>query len=433
MATRTQVKQPAERQGAATKPPRASLLQGLLAGFQALRIRNYRLYWLGQLVSLTGTWMQTTAQGWLVLQITQSPLAIGLVTMFQFLPALLLSLFGGAIADRLPKYRLILCTQIAAFVQALIFTLLIATGQIQLWQVYLLALALGLINALDTPARQSFVVELVGREALPNAVALNSLLFNSARVVGPGVAGVLIAQLGLTPAFGLNALSFVAVIGSLLLIRPQELRATPPAPGRGSMLEGIGEGLSYTWRTPQVRLIMIVMAFVGTFGYNFNVVLPLLSGFVLHTDAAGFGALSAALGSGSLVGALTMAYARGVSQRRLLLGAAAFCVLLGMTALVPVLGVTLVLLAALGFAGIMFTTSANTLLQLTVPDALRGRVMSLYWMLFAGSTPVGALLIGALSRSIGVPETLTICASLALLGVGIGAAYGRHAAQRAGG
>jgi MFS family permease len=428
MAAHTRAEPPTERRDGA----KGGRLQALLAGFQALRIRNYRLYWLGQLVSLTGTWMQTTAQGWLVLQLTQSPLAIGLATMFQFLPALLLSLFGGAIADRLPKYRLILFTQIAAFVQAVIFTLLVATGQIQLWQVYLLALALGLINALDTPARQSFVVELVGREALPNAVALNSLLFNGARVLGPGAAGILIAQLGLAPAFGLNALSFVAVIGSLLLIRPQELRATPPAPGRGSMLEGIREGLSYTWRTPQVRLIMIVMAFVGTFGYNFNVVLPLLAGFVLHTDATGFGALSAALGIGSLLGALAVAYIGKVSQRRLLLGAAAFCMILGVTALTPLLSVTLVLLAALGFAGIMFTTSANTLLQLTVPDALRGRVLSLYWMLFAGSTPIGALLIGALSRSIGVPETLLICAGLALLGVGIGAAYGRRAAQASG-
>jgi predicted MFS family arabinose efflux permease len=196
------------------------------------------------------------------------------------------------------------------------------------------------------------------------------------------------------------------------------------------VLEGIREGLVYTWRTPQVRLVMIVMAFVGTFGYNFNVVLPLLSGFVLHTDAVGFGALSAALGAGSLLGALAVAYVGKATQRRLLIGAAAFCVILGVTALVPILNVTLVLLAALGFAGIMFTTSANTLLQLTVPDALRGRVISLYWMLFAGSTPVGALLIGALSRSVGVPETLTICAALALLGVGIGFAYGRRTSGR---
>jgi MFS family permease len=426
MATRPHV----EQSGTAAEGARHNLLEKFLAGFQALKVRNYRLYWLGQLVSLTGTWMQTTAQGWLVLQLTRSPLAIGLVTTFQFLPSLLLSLFGGAIADRFPKYRLILVTQILAFIQAVIFTLLVATGSIQLWHVYLLALSLGLINALDTPARQSFVVELVGRPMLPNAVALNSLLFNTARVVGPGVAGVLIAQVGLAPAFGLNAASFVGVIASLLLMRPQELQAQPPAARDVSVLAGIREGLAYTWRTPAVRLIMIVMAFVGTFGYNFNVVLPLLSGFVLNTDARGFGALSAALGAGSLLGALTTAYMGKATQRRLLLGAAAFCVLLGLTALVPVLGVTLALLAALGFAGIMFTTSANTLLQLTVPDALRGRVLSLYWMLFAGSTPVGALLIGALSRSIGVPETLVICASLALVGVGLGALYSKRAAAK---
>lgn len=404
-------------------------LAAFLAGFRALGIRNYRLYWIGQLVSLTGTWMQTTAQGWLVLQLTQSPLAIGLVTACQFLPSLLLSLFGGAIADRVPKYRLILATQSVALVQALIFTLLVASGAVQLWHVYLLALALGLVNALDTPARQSFVVELVGKPALSNAVALNSLLFNSARVLGPGLGGVLIARLGVAPAFGLNAASFVAVIGCLLLMRPGEFHAGPPARRGEPLLEGIREGLVYTWRTPPVRLIMIVMAFVGTFGYNFNVVLPLLSGFVLHTDAVGFGALSAALGLGSLVGALAVAYAGQASQRRLLLGAAAFSVLLGLSALVPVLAVTLVLLAALGFAGIMFTTSANTLLQLTVPDGLRGRVTSLYWTLFAGSTPVGALVIGVLSRLVGVPETLVICAALALAGVALGAAYGRRTAR----
>jgi MFS family permease len=417
----------AARSHAERPDDRPSLSRRFLAGFQALTIRNYRLYWLGQLVSLTGTWMQTTAQGWLVLQLTRSPLAIGLVTTFQFLPSLLLSLFGGAIADRVPKYRLILLTQSLAFVQAVIFTALVATGTIQLWHVYLLALGLGLINALDTPARQSFVVELVGRASLSNAVALNSLLFNTARIVGPGVAGVLIAQIGMAPAFAVNAVSFVAVIASLLMMRPGEFHAQPSAVRGMSVLAEIREGLAYTWRTPQVLLIMIVMAFVGTFGYNFNVVLPLLSGFVLHTDAAGFGALSAALGAGSLVGALTTAYAKQVTQRRLLAGAAGFSVLLGLTALSPVLGATLVLLAALGFAGILFTTSANTLLQLTVPDALRGRVLSLYWMLFAGSTPVGALLIGVLSRSIGVPETLVICAALSLFGVGVGAAYGRRA------
>jgi MFS family permease len=404
---------------------RGPSLQGFLAGFKALRVRNYRLYWVGQLISLTGTWMQTTAQGWLVLQLTNSPLAIGLVTTMQFLPSLLLSLFGGAVADRLPKYRLIVGTQAASLVQAVIFTALVATGAIQLWHVYVLALLLGLVSALDMPARQAFVVELVGRETLPNAVALNSLLFNCARVVGPGVAGLLIANLGMAPAFGLNAASYLAVIAGLLMMRPAEFKATPP-PARGSVLEGIREGLAYTWRTPAVLQIMIVMAFVGTFGYNFNVVLPLLSGFVLHTDAVGFGALSTALGVGSLVGALVTAYSGKGGPRRLLIGAGAFSVLLAAAALSPSLPAALVLLAALGLAGIMFTTSANTLLQLTVPDELRGRVLSLYWTLFAGSTPVGALLIGSLSKAIGVPPTLVLCAALSLLGVALGGLYGRR-------
>lgn len=403
-------------------------LERFLHGFRALRIRNYRLFWISQLISLTGTWMQSTAQAWLVLVLTNSPLALGLVTTMQFLPSMLFSLFGGAIADRLPKYRLILGTQVAALLQALVFGILAWSGVIQLWQVYLLALVLGMINAIDQPARQSFVVELVGRESVANAVALNSLLFNSARIVGPAMAGILIAQIGVAPIFILNALSFVAVLIGLLRMDRRSFRQTPLATN-GSVLAGIAEGLRYTWHTPTVLLVMIVMAFVGTFGYNFNVVLPLIARFVLNTDSVGFGALTSAVGVGSLAGALTIAYLGEVKTSRVLIGAAVFSLLLGASALVPVFALSLVLLAALGFAGIMFTTSANTMLQLTVPDVLRGRVMSLYWLLFAGSTPIGATLIGALARTIGVPQTLLICAALCLLGVAIAAGYQRKVKQ----
>jgi MFS family permease len=400
----------------------AGRLGGFARGFRALQVRNYRLYWIGQLISQTGSWMQTTAQAWLVLQLTRSPFALGLVTTLQFLPIMLLSLLGGAISDRWPKHRLILVTQVAALIQAAIFGALVATGAIQLWHVYVLAALQGVITAIDNPTRQAFAVELVGREHLVNAVALNSMLFNGARIIGPALAGLIISGFGnsltgIGMVLLLNAISFVAVIGGLLMMDPSAFFNPPPAK-RGSTGRNIVEGLAYVWRTPPVLLVMIVVAAIGTFGYNFSVVLPLLAGFVLHTDASGFGGLSAFLGVGSLVGALATAYARNISTRRLLIGSSCFGVLLGAVALSTNFALSGALLVALGFAGITFATSANSLLQLTVPDALRGRVMGLYMLLFAGSTPIGGFLIGTLSNLIGVSWTLLLCAGLCLLGVG---------------
>jgi MFS family permease len=400
----------------------AGWLGGFARGFRALQVRNYRLYWIGQLISQTGSWMQTTAQAWLVLQLTRSPFALGLVTTLQFLPIMLLSLLGGAISDRWPKHRLILVTQAAALIQAAIFGALVVTGAIQLWHVYVLAAIQGVITAIDNPTRQAFAVELVGREHLVNAVALNSMLFNGARIVGPALAGLIISGFGnsltgIGMVLLLNAISFFAVIGGLLMMNPTAFFNPPPAK-RGSTGRNILEGLAYVWRTPPVLLVMIIVAAIGTFGYNFTVVLPLLAGFVLHTDANGFGGLSAFLGVGSLIGALTTAYARQISVRRLLIGSGCFGVLLGAVALSTNFALSGALLVALGFAGITFATSANSLLQLTVPDALRGRVMGLYMLLFAGSTPIGGFLIGTLSNLIGVSWTLLLCAGLCLLGVG---------------
>lgn len=402
----------------------------LTHGFRALRVRNYRLFWIGQLISLIGTWMQGTAQAWLVLQLTNSPLALGVVTTFQTLPIMALALFGGAIADRLPKYRLVLATQTVALVQAAAFGLLVATDRIQLPYIYGLALLLGIVNAIDTPTRQSFVSELVGRDDLPSAVALNSVLFNSARIIGPVIAGVLIARLGIAPAFYINAASFLGVISGLLLMDRAAFRPAPPRTS-DSILRGVKEGLIYAWRTPAVLLVLVVVACIGTFGYNFNVVLPLLAGFVLHTDATGFGLLSACLGAGSLLGALTTAYTRQVTMRRLLIGSGAFSLIFIALAVSPSFALSAALLVGLGFAGITFATTANTLLQLTVPDALRGRVMSLYILLFAGSTPIGGMLIGSLSTTIGVSATLALCGGLCLLGVLSMVAYRRRLAARA--
>lgn len=408
------------RPEAAARPGR-----GVGQGFRALRHRNYRLYWIGQVVSLTGSWMQTTAQSWLVLQLTNSPFALGLVATLQFLPIMLLSLFGGVIADRLPKHRLVLSTQVAGLVQAALFGLLVVTGSIQLWHVYVLAALLGTINAIDNPTRQAFAVELVGREDLVNAVALNSMQFNLARIVGPAIAGVAIATVGIGPVLLANAVSFVAVIVGLLMMDPRQLHGAP-ARREGRVLQDLAEGLRYVWSTPTILLIMILVGAIGTFGYNFGVVLPLLAGFVLRTDAAGFGGLSAFLGLGSLLAALATAYSSTLTNRRLLVAAAAFSLLFAGVAVTPVFWLSALLLVALGFAGISFTTTANTLLQLRVPDALRGRVMSLYMLLFAGSTPVGAFLIGTLSERIGVSATLLVCAGLCLLGVGLAYAYLRR-------
>ena len=409
---------------------RSRLLLGLTRGFHALQVRNYRLFWIGQMITQTGSWMQRTAQDWLVLQLTHSPFALGLVTALQFLPVLLLSLIGGVITDRWPKHRLVTITQVAALLQAAVFATLVGTGAIQLWHVYVLATIQGIITAIDNPVRQSFVVELVGREHLINAVALNSMLFNASRIVGPALAGIMIARAsstlsGISLVLAVNAISFVAVLVGLLMMKPSEFSNVPPVVA-GKMGRRLIEGLAYVWHTPSVMLVMIVVAAIGTFGYNFSVVLPLLSGFVLHTDAAGFGALSAFLGFGSVVGAITTAYMRQVSVGRLMLSSTAFAILLGAVAISTNYVISGALLIALGFAGILFSTSANTLLQLNVPDALRGRVMSLYMLLFAGSTPIGGLLIGTLSIVIGVSETLLVCATLCLLGIGGALLYRRR-------
>jgi MFS family permease len=397
----------------------------LLQGFRALRNRNYRLYWSGQLVSMTGSWMQTTAQAWLVLQLTNSPLAIGLVATLQFMPVLLLSLLGGVIADRVARFRLILTTQTIAMVQAVIFGALVATGAIQLWHVYVLAFLQGLVSAIDQPVRQAFAIELVSREERGNAVALNSIMFNISRIIGPALAGLLIAPFGIAAVLWFNAASFLAVIAGLLWMDATRF----PAPARRSNNTALAElraGLEYVWRTPDIFLVLLLVAAIGTFGYNFSVTLPLIGGFVLHTDAAGYGLLGAFLGLGSLTSAIFTAYTTSVTLRRLLAGAAAFSVLLGTVALTTSYVVAVGLLFALGFAGILFTTTASTLVQLRVPDELRGRVTSLYMLLFMGSTPIGGLLVGSTAAAFSVPVALLVCAALCLAGVAAGYIYRRR-------
>lgn len=393
--------------------------RGLLRAFLALRHRNYRLFWFGQMISLIGTWMQTTGQAWLVLELTHSPWQLGLVGALQFLPVLLFAVFGGVFADRWPKRRVLLTTQSAAMLQAFILWLLIVTGAIQIWHLYLLALMLGLTNSLDMPTRQAFVVEMVGREDLPNAVALNSSLFNLARIVGPGLGGIIIAISGVTMLFLLNSLSFIAVLVGLAMIDIRHLRAQPgrrtDSGARPKTLQSLGEGLAYVWRTPAVRLVILVVGLISLFGINFNVVLPLFATDVLHSGAIGFGFLSSAFGFGALASALWLAWGNNRPNiRRLLSGALVFCCLLATFAASPLYPLSLALIACVGFAQVAFTALANTTLQTIAPDHLRGRVMSVYMLFFAGSIPLGNLLVGWLAGLVGAPIGLFICALLSL-------------------
>ncbi len=402
---------------------------GFRRTFHALGNRNYRLFWLGQLLSQSGTWMRQTAQGWLVLQLTGSAFALGLVTAMQFIPILLFSLFGGVLADRLPKRRTLLVTQSVMLVQATALAVLTTTGQVRLGHLYVLSAVLGLAMAIDNPTRQAFVSELVGPDDLPNAVALNSTVFNATRIVGPAVAGVLIAAAGVGLPFTVNAVSYLAVLGGLLLMRPGEF-FSGRVRARAGVFSEIGEGLRYAVRTPDTALILLLMGVLGIFGYNFSVILPLLARDVLHTGPAGFGTLTSAMGVGSLLAALGLAYHGRASRRTVLAGAAGFSLLLVAAALSRVWLLTLPLLAALGFCSIVFTATANTRLQLLTPPELRGRVLSIYMLLFAGTTPLGSVIVGILADHQGVARAIVELGGICALGVIVALLYLRATRAR---
>lgn len=392
--------------------------------FRALRNRNYRLFWFGQVVSTVGTWMQRIAQAWLVLQLTDSPLALGLVTTFQTLPVLCLVLVGGVVADRLPKRRLIIITQSVMLAQASALALLTATGHMTLPVLYALAAVLGAASALDNPARQAFVKEMVGPDDVPNAVALNSIVFNTARLTGPALGGLTIAAVGVSGCFTLNALSFLAVLIALLKMRSDDLYDVP-SPARGKLLNQISEGVRYAVRTPDIAVVLIMMAVIGTFGYNFTVILPLVARFVLHAGPVGFGALTSSMAVGSLTAAIAIAYTGRVSQRTLLAGASGFSLLLLCVALSTLWATTVAALIALGLFSIIFSATANSRLQMVTPPEFRGRIMSLYTLLFLGSTPIGSLAVGALADHQGVRLAIGELAILCALGALAGFFYMR--------
>ena len=393
-------------------------------GWRALRHPNYRLFFFGQLVSMIGTWMQTVAQGWLVLQLTGDPIYLGFIAVAQFTPVLVFGLFGGLIADSLPKRRTLVVTQTAAMILAFILFGLAATHTVRVEHVMILALLLGCTNAIDMPTRQSFAVEMVGREDIGNAVALNSAIFNGARVIGPAVAGLTIGATGVATAFLINGLSFLAVIVAYLRMNDQMLQS-PPRLARPESIAGVAEhlraGLEYVRATPLVLMPIIVIGLVSTFGMNFSVIIPALAKDVLHVGATGYGFLMAATGVGSFAAAIVIAFGR--RSRPLMIGAGA--ALLGAAEIVVAVSgsyaLSLVAMFLAGLGAISMAATANTAIQLTVPDALRGRVLSVYTTVFAGSTPIGGLVAGSLASSLGVPFALGFGAVLSLL-VGVGAA-----------
>ncbi len=392
---------------------------GFARAFAALRHRNFRLFFAGQLVSLSGTWMQSIAQGWLVLQLTNSAFLLGVVSALQFLPVLLFSLFGGVVADRFPKRRLLLVTQSCAMVLAFALAVLTSAGLVQVWHVMILATLLGVVNAVDMPTRQAFVVEMVGKEDLMNAIALNSSLFNGARVIGPALGGILIGWIGLAACFYFNGLSFLAVIAGLLAMRVQS--SVGASAIRQSIWMNISEGLCYIRQTPLILLLMSQIGLLAVFGMNFNVVIPVLARDVLGTEATGYGLLMSAMGVGSFFGALSLAYLSRTPRLSPLLIAAFFFgmleVFLAGVRWYPLSALTMI---AIGFFFVNFGASANTLIQTTVPDRLRGRVMSVYSLVFAGSSPIGSMFAGTVAYNAGPVAPLIVGGLICAIGATVG-------------
>ncbi|WP_435836952.1 MFS transporter [Streptomyces achromogenes] len=366
--------------------------------FSSLRIRNYRLFFAGQVVSNTGTWMQRIAQDWLVLSLTGSSAAVGITTALQFLPMLLFGLYGGVLVDRLPKRPTLLVTQSAMAVTGLALAALTLSGQVQVWHVYVAAFAVGLATVVDNPARQSFVSEMVGPDQLQNAVSLNSANFQSARLVGPAVAGLMITGVGTGWAFLANGLSFAAPITGLLLMRARELHVVERAPrGKGQLREG----LRYVAKRPELIWPIVLVGFIGTFGFNFPVWLTAYADDVFHAGAGAYSLFNTLMAVGSLVGAL-LAARRGTARLRVLIAAAlAFGTLEIVAAVAPSYWLFALLMVPIGVFGLTVNVTANTAVQMGTDPAMRGRVMALFMMVFMGGTPLGAPVVGWITDTYG--------------------------------
>ncbi|MGH3317297.1 MAG: MFS transporter [Nocardioidaceae bacterium] len=380
---------------------------------RSLRNRNYRLFLAGHAVSVIGTWMQRVAQDWLVLELTDSAVAVGVATALQFVPMLLFGLWGGVLVDRIDRRRLIMWTQTFSALLAGVLAVVVLIDAVELWMVFALALALGAVTVLDNPARHAFVAELVGPDDYVNGQALASTVHNTGRLVGPAIAGALIAASGPGVAFAVNAASFVAVLWGLALLDVEGLRRlhSTRAPARGQMMEG----LRYVYRHRELRACMILVAVIALFGQNFRVVLPVLARDTFHSGAEGYGWLTSALGLGAVLGALFAASRTQVTVWSLLAAAVSFGVLNLAGAASPAMWVALVAMVSVGFSNIMFNTLARTLLQLGTDPGMHGRVLALHGFVFLGSTPIGAPLLGWVCEAFGARSGLVVAGGTALV------------------
>jgi MFS family permease len=375
--------------------------------FRSLAVPNYRYYFAGQAVSVIGTWMQRVAQDWLVLEITDSPVAVGIATSLQFLPTLLFGLYGGVLVDRIDRRKAIITCQAVSAVLATILAVVTISDLVTLWMVYALALLLGFVTVIDVPARQAFITEMVGPDDYVNAQALNSTIHNAGRLIGPAIAGLLIASVGPGAAFSINAASFVAVLIGLLRIDSSQLRrAKSMARARGQAREG----LRYVWSHPELRACIVLVGVVALFGQNFRVVLPVLARETFDGDAQVYGWLTSALGAGAVVGALASAARASATPWSLLLWTFAFAVANLLAAFSPVLGLALAAMVALGIANICFNTLARTLLQIGTEPSMQGRVIALHSLVFLGSTPIGGPLLGWVCQAWGPRAGLLLAA-----------------------
>ena len=394
----------------------------LRRSFDSLAVPNYRRYFAGQVVSLSGNWMQTVAEVWLILGLTGSGVAVGLTTALQFLPILLFAAWGGLLADRFAKRRLLMATQAAMAVPAILLFAVCLAGVVEPWMVYVLVFARGSVNAIDNPTRQSFVIEMVGAERVVNAVSLNSVIVHSARMLGPALAGVLIATVGVEPCFALNAVTFAVMILALTRMDEAELRPAAPAVREKGAVRA---GLRYVRATPELAVPLGLMAIVGTLGLNFQVILPLLARFSFDGGATAYALLVSAMAAGSVIGALVNG-SRGRTGPGILTGSAlAFGLLALVAAAAPSLALEVPVLAGLGAASVTFAAAANSSLQLAVSEHMRGRVMALYTVVFLGSTPIGGPLAGWLSEAYDPRAALLLAAS-----AGLAAAWAARVAFR---
>ena len=393
----------------------AAVRETLATRFRSLGHRNFRLYWSGQLVSLVGTWMQSVAQGWLMHRLTDSAFMLGLLGFVQFLPVLLLSLWAGVVADRVDKRRLLTITQGSALLQALVLAAVVTTGVVRPWMVLGLAFVFGIINSFDLPVRQSFLVELVGKEDLPNAIALNSAAFNGARVIGPALAGILVATIGEGGCFGINAVSYLAVLYSLTLMRLAPRTASETGAVRRATLR---EGVDYALSVGSIRNLLVLLGVTAGLGFQYMVLLPVYARDILHAGAGAYGLMVSAFGLGALlsVARLTQTLDRWGLRRNLLLGLSTAGVGLGMFAWSRTLPLSLAGGFLAGFGLIVYVASVNTLLQLTTADRFRGRIMSLYTLMFVGTAPIGALAAGAIAQRWGAPVATSFSALILLAG-----------------